>query len=175
VVRQFVYAFRGWAPGCPTFPLGPAQDFWVHFWTRFQRATSPTNWKGQSVKLPKGHLMSPHDPAFSAKPIVDAGPFTTAQRAELLRGKNAGTHLSPHHRHQVPTTHGGVIDEVPGHGHSSGNIHTGISPTRHPGPSVFNPMEGGEALRAKEIRDHWRTKGERLVEVEPGVWVDPGF
>ena len=83
--------------------------------------------------------------------------------------------MAPHHRHQVPTSHGGVIDELAGPGNPAGNIHTAGSPSRHPGPSTFRSMEGGEALRQAEIRAHWRAKGTRLVEVEPGVWVDPGL
>jgi hypothetical protein len=118
--------------------------------------------------------MSPRDPAFSAAPIVERGPFTTAQRQAFLRGESGGTHLSPHHRHQIPTSHGGVIDELPGPAHPAGNTHTGGSPSRHPSSSVFNSMEGGAALRQSEISAHWQAKGARLVEVEPGVWIDPG-
>ena len=119
--------------------------------------------------------MSPRDPAMSAPPIVDGGPFTAAQREAMLTGDAGGTRLSSHHRHQIPTTHGGVIDELPGPGHPSGNIHTGGSPTRHPSPSIFNPMEGGNALRHSEISNHWAAKGQRLIEIEPGVWIDPGI
>ena len=38
------------------------------------------NWKGQEVKVPDGHIMSPRDPSFSTKPITEAGPYTLAQR-----------------------------------------------------------------------------------------------
>jgi hypothetical protein len=119
--------------------------------------------------------MSPRDPAMSASPIVETGPFTTAQREAMLAGESGGTRISPHHRHQIPTTHGGVIDELPGPGHPSGNDHTARSPSRHPSPSIFNSMEGGKALRQSEISRHWQAKGQRLIEVEPGVWIDPGF
>jgi hypothetical protein len=36
-------------------------------------------------------------------------------------------------------------------------------------------MEEGAALRQAEINAHWRAKGARLIEVEPGIWVDLGF
>ncbi|MCA9040111.1 MAG: hypothetical protein KDA65_07190 [Planctomycetaceae bacterium] len=133
------------------------------------------NYQGERVIIPEGHIMSPRDPVMSAVPEFRRGPFTTTQRDDFLRGNSGGTHLSPHHRHQIPTTHGGVIDELPGPGHPTGNIHTAGSPSRHPGPSVFNSMQNGKALRASEIRDHWQAKGQRLVEVEPGVWIDPGI
>jgi hypothetical protein len=132
------------------------------------------NWTGQPVRIPRGHVMSPRDPAMSVKPIIDPGPFTQVQREAFLRGESAGTRLSPHHRHQIPTTHGGVIDELPGPGHPAGNAHTGGSPTRHPSPSVFNSMPDGDLLRSREIIEHWRAKGNRLIEVEPGVWFDLG-
>jgi hypothetical protein len=54
-------------------------------------------------------------------------------------------------------------------------MHTAGSPNRHPSPSVFNSIEGGKALRASEIADHWKAKAQRLIEVEPNTWIDPGF
>jgi len=33
-------------------------------------------------------------------------------------------------------------------------------------------MKGGESQRKSEIQQHWKEKGQRLVELEPGVWVD---
>lgn len=119
--------------------------------------------------------MSPRDPSFSAKPITEAGPYTSAQRDAFLAGNSAGTKLAPHHRHQIPVRDGGVIDELPGPGHPSGNQHTAGSPSRHPAKSIFNSEPGGNVLRADEITQHWIDKGNRLIEVEPGVWIDPGF
>lgn len=75
------------------------------------------NFRGDPVQIPEGHVMSPRDLPLSARPRVKSGPFTTQQRARFLRGKSAGTKLSPHHRHQIPTSHGGVIDELPEPGH----------------------------------------------------------
>jgi RHS repeat-associated protein len=134
----------------------------------------PTNYRGEPVLVPPGHTMSPRDLPLSEPPIFEKGPFTAGQREAFLQGESAGTRLAPHHRHQIPTSQGGVIDEIPGPGHPAGNLHTGGSPSRHPGPSVFRSSEGGEALRSSEIRAHWRSKGGRLIEIEPGVWVDPG-
>jgi len=133
------------------------------------------NWKGQEVNIPDGHIMSPRDPNFSAKPIIEEGPYTSAQRDAFLAGNSAGTKLAPHHRHQIPVRDGGVIDEIPGPGHPSGNQHTAGTPSRHPAGSVFNKEPGGNALRANEIKQHWKNKGQRLIERKPGVWIDPGF
>jgi RHS repeat-associated protein len=138
------------------------------------KTSAVTNWRGEPVRIPEGHVMSPSDPAMSAPPIYEAGPFTTAERADMLSGESGGTRLSPHHRHQLPTTWGGVIDELPGPGHPTGNTHTKGTPSRHPSASIFNSMEGGKTLRQSEISSHWNGKGLRLIEVEPDVWVDPG-
>lgn len=119
--------------------------------------------------------MSPRDPDFSAKPIIETGPYTSAQRDEFLAGNSAGTKLGPHHRHQIPVRDGGIIDEIPGPGHPSGNQHTAGTPSRHPATSIFNSEEGGNVLRATEIREHWINKGKRLIEISPEVWIAPGF
>lgn len=132
------------------------------------------NWKGEEVKIPKGHKMSPRDPNMSEKPIFRKGPFTSKQRKDFLRGNSAGTHLAPHHRHQISVRDGSVIDEIPGHGHPEGNLHTGGSIGRHPAKSIFNSEPNGNNLRDKEIKDHWKAKGERLIEIKPDVWLDPG-
>ena len=132
------------------------------------------NWKGKEVKLPKDHIMSPRDPDFSEPPIIDAGPFTSKQRDEFLKGNSAGTKLAPHHRHQIPIRDGGVIDELQGPGHPKGNEHTKGSPSRHPGPSVFNQEKDGAKLRKDEINDHWKAKGERLIKTGDDEWTDLG-
>ena len=119
--------------------------------------------------------MSPRDPNFSEPPIIDVGPYTTAQRNQFLRGKSAGTKLSPHHRHQIPVRDGGVIDEIPGPGHPAGNQHTAGSPNRHPANSIFNAEADGDKLRRDEIKNNRKEKGKRLIEIEPGVWIDPGL
>lgn len=133
------------------------------------------NWKGELVKIPEEHIMSPRDPDFSQPPIFVAGPFSKEQRESfLVKGTSAGTKLAPHHRHQIPIRDGGVMDELRGPGHPGGNEHTAGSPGRHPGDSIFNSEVGGNKLRNDEIKAHWKTKGERLVEIKPGVWRDPG-
>ena len=53
------------------------------------------NWKGEDVKIPDGHIISPRDPDFLAKPITEAGPYTSAQRDAFLAGNSAGTKLYP--------------------------------------------------------------------------------
>ncbi|MDF2522179.1 MAG: hypothetical protein K0R84_2807, partial [Clostridia bacterium] len=133
------------------------------------------NWKGEVVKIPEGHTMSPRDPDFSKPPIYREGPFTTTQRDQFLKGNSANTKLAPHHRHQIPVRDGGVIDELPGPGHPEGNMHTGGSPSRHPGKSIFNSEPGGNMLRQTEIEDYWTSKGKRLVESERGTWYDSGY
>ncbi|MBP3279988.1 MAG: hypothetical protein J6I58_08960 [Eubacterium sp.] len=133
------------------------------------------NWKGEEVKIPEGHKMSPRDPDFSAKPITEEGPYTSEQREDFLNGNSSDTKLAPHHRHQIPVRDGGVIDELPGPGHPSGNQHTSGSPSRHPAKSIFNSEPGGNTLRSDETSQHWIDKGNRLIEVEPGIWIDPGF
>jgi hypothetical protein len=131
------------------------------------------NFRGEPVRRHPGHRWSPRDPHMAEPPIYERGPFTASQRVEMLNGRGpSGT--SPHHRHQIPTCRGGIIDELPGPGHPAGNTHTGGSPSRHPGGSFFRMMPGGDGLRGREIRSHWRAKGERLIEVRPGVWIDPG-
>ncbi|SFA79931.1 hypothetical protein [Clostridium frigidicarnis] len=118
--------------------------------------------------------MSPRDPDFSQPPIIDPGPYTTEKYKQFSKGNSAGTKLAPHHRHQIPIRDGGVMDEIPGPGHSSGNQHTKGSPNRHPGKSVFNNEPNGNKLRKSEIEEHWKNKAKRLIEIEPGVWYDTG-
>lgn len=132
------------------------------------------NWKGAIVKIPEDHIMSPRDPDFSEPPIYREGPFSAEQREAFLKGESGGTKLAPHHRHQIPIRDGGVIDEIPGPGHPEGNIHTAGTPSRHPSKSIFNSEVDGNKLRQSEIEDYWKLKGTRLIEVEPGVWIDPG-
>ncbi len=155
-----------------SIPSKQYQDNWAQ---AFGDSTNGVrNFRGDPVQIPEGHVMSVRDPDMSAPPIVEAGPFTTAQRESFVAGQSAGTRLSPHHRHQIPTSQGGVIDEIPGPGHSAGNSHTAGTPSRHLNDSIFNSMEGGHALRIAEIRAHWQAKGQRLIEIEVGVWIDPG-
>ena len=74
--------------------------------------------------------MSPVDLAMDQKPIVMRGPFTKEQKEKFRKGTGAGLKISPHHRHQLPVSMGGVIDEIPGPGHPAGNQHT--TGKRHP-------------------------------------------
>jgi RHS repeat-associated protein len=136
----------------------------------------PANYRGEPIEIAPEHTLSPRDLPIGNPPRVARGPFTTAERNALLRGTGGDTKLAPHHRHQVPTSRGGVIDEIPGPGHPQGNLHTAGSPSRHPSSSIFRNTKGGEALRKSEIRAHWKAKGARLVETEPGsgIWFDPG-
>ncbi|WP_454055529.1 polymorphic toxin-type HINT domain-containing protein [Clostridium sp. Marseille-Q7071] len=134
-----------------------------------------TNWKGQEVKIPDGHKISPRDPNFSEPPIYREGPYTTEQRDSFLPRNSAETKLAPHHRYQIPVRDGGVIDELPSPGHPEGNIHTGGSPSRHPAKSIFNSETNCNKLRQSEIIDSWKVKGQRLIEIEDGVWIDKGF
>lgn len=118
--------------------------------------------------------MSPRDPSFAEPPIFREDPFTTQQRNSFLKGNSGGTKLAPHHRNQIPVRDGGIIDEIPGPGHPEGDLHTGGSPSRHPSNSIFNSEQGGNILRQSEIKDFRKTKGGRLVEVKPAIWIDSG-
>jgi len=143
-----------------------------------EEGTNDFNWKGEKVETYEGHEWSPLDPKMSEPPIVNPGSFTDAQRKAFLKGKSGGTKIAPHHRHQLPTeTHGGVIDELRGPGHPDADNHTALVDglNRHPGESYFNKSEGGKAQRAREIRDHFRAKGERLIPhpTNPGEWLIP--
>lgn len=130
------------------------------------------NWKGEPVSLPPHHIMSPVDLPIDQKPIVMEGPFTKEQKEKFRKGTGAGLKISPHHRHQLPVSMGGVIDEIPGPGHPAGNQHT--TGKRHPNRKTFFPKK---SLRSKEIRRHWVAKGKRLVErpQNSGEWYDDGF
>lgn len=133
------------------------------------------NWKGQEVKIPDGHIMSPRDPDFSEPPIYREGPYTDAQRAAFLSGTGGDTKIAPHHRHQIPVRDGGVIDEIPGPGHIEGNQHTAGTPTRHPSKSIFNSEPNGNKLRQDEVSEFWKSKGRRLIPNGKGGWIDPGY
>ncbi|WP_284647532.1 RHS repeat domain-containing protein [Photobacterium damselae] len=137
------------------------------------------NWLNQEVKTYDGHLWSPLDPDMREPPIVQYGPYTDEQRDAFLKGKQSKTFIAPHHRHQLSIIeHNGVIDELNGPGHPSGNNHTKLinGLNRHPGPSYFNQIQGGSALRAREIRMHLREKGKRLIKDEnSNLWIDPMF
>ena len=147
----------------------------VHNDEKYSKSKKTKNWRGDEVNIPEGHTMSPRDPDFSEKPIYKKGPFTSAQRNSFLKGKSGGTKIAPHHRHQIPVRDGGVIDELGGPGYPGGNEHTAGSPNRHPASSIFKSDPNGELLRQQEIRDYWKSKGQRLIELLPGEWYDPGY
>lgn len=145
--------------------------------TSFLLAPAPgapgVNYFGQPVVPYAGHIGSPLDPAMSARPAFRQGPFTDAQRQGFLAGNDGGTMLTPHHRHQLSVTQsGGIIDELPRAGHPEGNVH--LTGPRHPGPSYFRNVPGGEALRQDEITAYWQAKAARLIQVGPNQWIDPG-
>ena len=134
------------------------------------RPAGPVNWKGQPVTIPRGHRLSPIDPPVSQRPHVKNGPFSSTERQGFLGGNSGRTKLAPHHRHQLPVRHGGVIDELYGPNHPRGNNHTKGTPSRHPNrKTLFSPGE-----RARDIRNHWKDKGRRLIQGEDGSWYDPG-
>jgi hypothetical protein len=134
-------------------------------------AKLPKNVSGGKVVVPEGHTLSPLEPEFVEEPIVRRGPFTDAQREAFLKGEAGGTKVQQHHRGQVPLRQGGVMDELTGPGHPEGNAHTGQP--RHTNPSQFNRLKGGNSLRKAETTQAWRAKGQRLVKVGPGAWIDP--
>ncbi len=129
------------------------------------------NWKGDPVLLPPHHIMSPVDLPMDQKPIFTKGPFTTEQKERFRKGTGAGLKMAPHHRHQLPVSMGGVIDEIPGPGHPDGNQHT--TGKRHPNKTTLFLTKYS---RNKEIRKFWQDKALRLVEDPPGSgqWYDKG-
>jgi hypothetical protein len=145
-----------------------------------------TNWLGRDVHIPKNHIMSLVDRSFKEPPIIRKGGrtdprgFTDAERNGFLRGNDGGTMVTPHHRHQIPVRDGGVIDELPRHGHPENNVHLSGSPTRHPNDgkhgrnrSLFSGSEGRK-LRRAEIKKYFVDKGNRLVrDPGTGLWIDP--
>ncbi len=132
----------------------------------------PANAVGGKVIVPEGHVFSPRDlPLNFPEQEIIAGPFSAAERDALLSGSPAG--FTAHHRGQIPVEFGGVIDELSTSAGRGGNVHLGGSPTRHPSPSIFNRMQGGKALRGAETSASYVEKGQRLVEIRPGVWIDP--
>jgi len=136
-------------------------------------AELPTNFRGERIVVPDGHVASALDPDLDAPPIVERGPFTAAQRQAFMRGGPGDTGIAPHHRGQIPSTYGSVIDDLPGPSHPGGNQHTVAG--RHPNPSIFNRAEGGRSLRSTENRAHYREKGKRLIfDEESGMFLDPG-
>lgn len=162
---------NGSTPRPPTQPQ-PVQQQQAHAGVR-PTASVPTgnqfNYRGEPVCAPEGHRFNSLDPPMSRPPKVAPGPFTAAQRAEFLEGRGGHSGLAPHHRHQLPLRDGGVIDEIPRVEHNVSG--------RHPASSVFNNEAGGSSLRQREIYQHWRAKGLRLVERPPGSgrWLDPGL
>lgn len=143
---------------------------------RSANRTANLNWLGQPVRMLKRHILSPHDPPMSAKPRVEPGPFTTAQRNRFLIG-DAAANIVPYHRHQVPVLKSVVIDEVPGIGQPMGKLHTGWSTTRHPNPSEFSRIPNGDSIRKAETRSHFRAQGARRQDTAPGsgIWLTPVF
>ena len=133
--------------------------------------TTQVNPSGGNVIIPKDHVWPDQAAAFSAPPLMKAGPFTTAQREAFLKGKSGDTGIEMHHRQQIPIVHGGVMDELYGPAARAGNEHT--IPGRHLAKSIFNRMVGGKAQRGAETRSAYKAKGLRLVEERPGEWYEP--
>lgn len=67
--------------------------------------------------------------------------------------------IEAHHRQQVPITQGGVMDELTKQTHRGPGAHT-----RHNQPSQLTP-----ALRAQEVRDHWKERGAEYIMPGEGI------
>ena len=99
------------------------------------------------------------DPPMSA-PGVRYEPTTIDEVVRMRQGKGPTTqathgtgNIEAHHRQQVPTSQGGVLDELTQQTHRGPGNHT-----RHSQPSQLTP-----AQRAKEIRDHWKQRGSDYI------------
>jgi hypothetical protein len=105
------------------------------------------------------------DPPMSHPP-VRFQPETVEQVQRMRMGKGPTTkathgtnNIEAHHRQQVPTRDGGVLDEITEFDHRRGGNHT-----RHQLPSRLTPAE-----RAEEIREHWKTRGMEYILPGEGI------
>jgi hypothetical protein len=105
------------------------------------------------------------DPPMDVPPVR----YDPQTNEELMRMRNGqgpttkATHgdqnIEAHHRGQVPTSQGGVIDEITYQQHRGPGNHS-----RHSQPSQLTPSE-----RAKEVRDHYKERSKEYVTDGEGI------
>src|SRR5690606_29695862 len=105
------------------------------------------------------------DPPMDA-PAVRYHPETNEELMRMRQGKGPTTkathgdqNIEAHHRRQVPTSQGGKIDEITQQQHRGAGNHS-----RHSQPSQLTP-----AQRAKEIREHYKKRGDEYVTDGEGI------
>lgn len=105
------------------------------------------------------------DPPMSAPP-VRYEPTTIEEVERMRRGRGPTTrathgnqNIEAHHRQQIPTSKGGVLDEITEQVHRRDGNHT-----RHQKPSELTPAE-----RAKEIREHYQKRGAEYILPGEGI------
>lgn len=119
--------------------------------------------KGTGKLSPKNYPNP--DPDMSVPP-VRYEPKSFDEVVRMRQGKGPTTkathgtqNIEAHHRQQIPVQKGGILDEL------EQNVHRGPgNPTRHKLPSNLTP-----AQRAKEIREHWKKRGNEYMLPGEGI------
>ncbi len=128
-----------------------------------ENATKENNGEGTN-KLSSTNYPNP-DPPMSA-PAVQHEPATIDEVMRMRQGKGPTTrathgtgNIEAHHRQQVPTSQGGVVDELTQKTHRGAGNHT-----RHNQPSSLTPSQ-----RSKEVREHWKQRGSEYILPGEGI------
>jgi RHS repeat-associated protein len=105
------------------------------------------------------------DPPMDS-PQVKYEPQSIDEVGRMRQGKGPRTkaeygtqNIEAHHRQQIPVKEGGVLDEITEQVHRRDRNHT-----RHQLPSNLTPMQ-----RAKEIRTHWKQRGNEYILPGEGI------
>ncbi|WP_164493453.1 ribonuclease YeeF family protein [Terribacillus saccharophilus] len=115
-------------------------------------------------KLSPSHYPNP-DPPMTLPPVrYDAK--TIEEVIRMRKGKGPTTkmthgdkNIEAHHRQQVPVRKGGILDELEQKIHRGEGNHT-----RHNKPSELTPSQ-----RAKEIREHYKERGNEYILPGEGI------
>ena len=117
-----------------------------------------------NAKLSPSNYPNP-DPPMSIPP-VRYEPKSIEEVTRMRQGKGPTTKMThgdknveAHHRQQVPVKDGGKLDELEQGTHRGEGNHT-----RHNKPSQLTPSQ-----RAKEIREHYKKRGNEYILPEEGI------